>query len=549
MYTYSGSMASHTSFTLNMNEDVLFKHPSSVKGIPGMLYLTTLRVTWVASSSSQAAHNILLPWAQIKDDKYSKITDEKQRAMIRLVSVQGDTHVLSLTGAPVALRGELERAKVAVKRCRQGSGGGDKVKKTARVKSSSSSSSSSSSNSNSKAPQHMRTENERREQILSADTEMRALHQELVGGGVVGESEFWEARSKLLSDSEGKDMARRKGISSSLLCDVQHAEVSGNGARNFQLTPEAVVDIFLMYPHVLEEYNLKVPVEMSKDEFWVRYFQHEVFAKGTSRPQSSNSSIIKSQPGQLTYGEVSSTGVHQQNLSGRVSRDMDLTQTYGDYHATERPNPEDSSFKSTDTTAKYKRKGSLVLEQQRQDQQGSVSNSSTTLNSEGVWETNAHILNEENPDVDNIPLHLSRPKIRRLGNEHSVVTSSASFDHCYPSMPSPDDELDTHVHSRRSRYQASFPSTALAIKVLQKEQEKLHSFTDVARQATIQEGRGGSYQVGMTAQINTLVPHSAQTADQTVTSSIVSTIEHMQTTPELEHVSILRLFQNIFVMT
>lgn len=496
------SVTMATAFTLNMNEDVLFKHPSSMKSIPGTLYFTTLRITWIASSSAHATKNILLPWTQIQDDKYSKSTDEKQRCMIRLLPVSGAALVFTLTGAPVAnLRNELERAKHAVKRGRQGcSGTGDNqlVRNRPIVTKSDSSITSSQCGANSSIADdqqtaHIRTEAERREVLLSADSELRHLYTELVTGGVIDENEFWSSRSQLLSNSEGRDTASYKGISSSLLCDVQHAEVTTNGVRKFQLTPEAVMDIFQMYPHVLEEYTRKVPEQMSKDEFWVKYFQHQMYnskhVSSQSRPfqvlsgahpsTSSSSSSMKS----TSSGESSSRNT-QYIKSRQFSSEIDLTQTYGDYHSSERLDPEDTQFHPTLTSDKYKRKGNLVLEQQQQ-QQASFNYSSSkgheavaskrarVTNSVQEWETNEHILNKEKPEErDIIPLHLATKTIRQLCDDEAMPLSNSS--------ESTSTILQNHLFALQTQKERGreggnhlFPSAAHASAVLRREQGRV----------------------------------------------------------------------------
>mmetsp|Transcript_10126 Transcript_10126/g.18917 ORF Transcript_10126/g.18917 Transcript_10126/m.18917 type:complete len:625 (+) Transcript_10126:165-2039(+) len=517
-----------TSFTLNMNEDVLFKHPSSMKSLPGMLYLTTLRVTWIASSSSQSAKNLLLPWTQIQDDKYSKSTDEKQRCMIRLTSVHGDAHVFSLTGAPPSsLRDELERAKVAVKRGRQGG----EAKKPPVVKTTQGSKHSTSGTGTTQLPPPMLTTGERREQLLAADAELRRLHKELVGEGVIGEDEFWTTRSKLVSDSEGRDVATRKGMTSSLLSDVEHAEMAGKGSK-FQLTPEAVMDIFQMYPAVLEEYNAKVPLEMTKDEFWVKYFQHEVFTKSSRGSASRVKLPLETRAG---VSKSDAEAGQPRKVSDRVSSEMDLTLTFGDYHVAEKLDPEDSHFKSTNTAAKYKRKGSLVLEQQQQSHAGEGITStssggddlavSSARNRERSWETNAYILNEERPGIDDIPLHLNRKKRIRVedsAGEPRILLTEGDMK-CF-ALNHQENAASAGVSG--GRYQGVFPSSASAITLLKKEQEKLSKFTEVARQAADLEGGGSSLPVG------TLGGTGSTTAEQWNIG--VSSIEHMQTTPELE---------------
>ena len=475
-----------TSFTLNMNEDVIFKHPASMKAIPGTLYFTTLRVTWVATASAHAARNALLPWTQIRDDKYSKSTDEKQRCMIRFLSTSGDTFIFLLTGSPIScLRDELERAKLAVKRGRQGSSGKGDIP-TKKPVTAASTSHLGSNNSDQPPEKHIRTEAERRELLLSADSELRHLYTELVVGGVINSTEFWSTRSQLLSDHEGRDTASHRGMASSLLCDVQHAEVTTNGIRKFQLTPETVMDIFQMYPHVLQDYTAKVPEQMTRDEFWIKYFQHEMFNKRGSSQQrtlsvSSQNFLSAKRP--MASTNTSSRVCRQENLSRRVAGEMDLTQTYGDYHMPERLDPEDTEFRPTSTSEKYKRKGTLVLEEQVSFNHRSQSSIDSDISvgsgasqskrprvshRERHWET---ILNKENPDEDVIPLHLGGKKFGHTQQKKSSISDITQTMTAHNTVFVADPGLEKRSGS--GDYESLFPSVTQATVVLRREQGKL----------------------------------------------------------------------------
>jgi hypothetical protein len=562
-----------TSFTLNMNEDVLFKHPSSMKSIPGTLYLTTLRVTWIATAAPYSSKNILLPWTQIKDDKYSKSSDEKQRCMIRLLSVNGDALVFSLSGAPTPrLRDELERAKMAVKKGRQGSntsGNNPPQQTTPAAKQKKPAVASAVPPSAGLPSQEVRSEAERREALLSADAELRRLHAELVGGGVITAEEFWSARSQLLSDHEGRDTASRRGMTSSLLCDVQHAEVTGQGARRFQLTPEAVMDIFQMYPAVLEEYTTKVPEQMSRDEFWVRYFQHQAFNNSSRAPPSSlpRRHAMQSLPLSSSSSSSSSRAGNRRQqeeriLSGGVASDVDLTQTFGDYHAAERLDPEDSQFRPSAVCDKYKRKGRLVLEQQQQGSQLSSTSSSSSSSrssssrspavtskrarrgssssssSVSEWETNEHLLNHEDPAGEDIPLHL---------HPHPHPLASGERPPSLLQTPLPAAAAAACLSPPGGgvgRRQGVFPSPERASQVLRREQARLDSFTEVARRAAGQEGGRGSGSDSGRGSNNgsgggaVAVAASLGSGDSAgAGASPPPVLEHMQTAPELEQVS------------
>ena len=523
-----------TSFTLNMNEDVLFKHPCTMNSKPGTLYLTTLRVTWIASSKSNSEYNILLPWTQITDDKYSKITNDNQKCMIRLKSMNGDTYVFTLTGvSSPKLREELERAKVAVKRGRRGEG--PNLTKNEKVMNTADDPLLLGSNDN-------RSEGDRQESLLAADAELRHLYAELVNGGVISANEFWSSRSKMLSDYEGKYAATKKGMSSSLLSDVQHLEVSENGIPKIQLTPEAVVDIFQMYPHVLEEYNAKVPVEMSKDEFWVKYFQHEFFnRKYRSQDLTTTSAHL---PKGSTPALIERNG--REKLTNKVSDDFDLTQTYGDYHYAEKLDPEDAQFRPSAVSEKYKRKGILVMEQQYNPD----GNQAKRTKFKSDWDAGESILRKANDDEnDDIPLELGGLKMEHF-NEIKQRGKMKDF------FPEKNGSREEFYVSCIQNNHSPFPTNAHACDVLRQEQYKLYNVTEVARQAANMDSKGGSFQAAVSdAYASRSVGGGAIASEIERTRAMsVDATEVMQTTPELEQVTLafhivlsMRLISCVFV--
>ena len=310
----------------------------------------------------------------------------------------------------------------------------------------------------------------------------------------------------MLSDLEGRDVASHRGMTSSLLCDVHHAEVTEDGVRKFQLTPEAVADIFMMYPKVLEEYNAKVPVEMTKDEFWVRYFQHEVYVK--------NKEIVIGKESAKPSSSCSGTK-SMRSLSDRVSSEVDLSRTYGDYHVPERLDPEDKNFHPSSTTEKYVRKSSLVLEKQ-------FGKSNSHIARDEI--SGENLLRESNSD-DEIPLRFSSKKrgidIMMDVSEKTPIT------------------LQSYIkQARKCNICDLFPSPNEAIKCLKDEQDKLDSYTEIARGASYQEGRGSSYNANIVG--STYIGEKG--------SKVFSLgQESMQTTPEMEQVCVLQSFPCISI--
>eukprot|EP01042_Synura_sphagnicola_P002276 gene2276-2720_t len=161
-----------------------------------------------------------------------------------------------------------------------------------------------------------------------------------------------------------------------------------------------------MYPAVKRAYDDKVPVELSEQEFWTRYFQSEYFTRDKGKGVASslqaiansiqNENKIANNGSQMNNSIQKSAYDHDlykpsndifskyeggsDTFSGKRLKlgkdmghwDVDLTSTLGDYHAPEQVDPADRKYNSTATVArKYNRNSSLVLGTQL-DGNGSV---------------------------------------------------------------------------------------------------------------------------------------------------------------------------------
>ncbi|GLC48876.1 hypothetical protein PLESTB_000158100 [Pleodorina starrii] len=135
-----------------------------------------------------------------------------------------------------------------------------------------------------------------RQQMLARDADLRALWEELVGGGVLSEADFWGGVASRLAAAQpaawgtaagGGSPAgsgamaaggprRRVGLSNIL--QRLEAEVDGRHQRvlRVSLAPEQVAQIFAEQPAVLRAYREHVPHRMSEEDFWRRYVRHEM---------------------------------------------------------------------------------------------------------------------------------------------------------------------------------------------------------------------------------------------------------------------------------
>lgn len=104
---------------------------------------------------------------------------------------------------------------------------------------------------------------------LQEDPELHALHRELVGGGVVGEEEFWS-----LHERHSDTTVRRQVVGFSSLLDAGlEKEVDQRTRREkYILKPEIAQQILAERPSVRRAYIENVPEKMSEAQFWNKYF-------------------------------------------------------------------------------------------------------------------------------------------------------------------------------------------------------------------------------------------------------------------------------------
>ncbi|KIJ68000.1 hypothetical protein HYDPIDRAFT_107564 [Hydnomerulius pinastri MD-312] len=133
-----------------------------------------------------------------------------------------------------------------------------------------------------------------RKKVLLANSELLALHKELVMGGQITEAEFWEGREHLLL-AEAAAETQKRGRPGQLV-DPRPQTVEG-GEVKIVITPQLVHDIFEEFPVVAKAYNDNVPNKLSEAEFWKRYFQSKLFnAHRASIRSSATQHVVKEDP-------------------------------------------------------------------------------------------------------------------------------------------------------------------------------------------------------------------------------------------------------------
>lgn len=137
---------------------------------------------------------------------------------------------------------------------------------------------------------------EQKWKILSENSNLFQLYEELVATDIISSEEFWQsyATRKSLIPSNGtiKNGQEKIGVSSAFLADVKPQADGNNGKQyylsdsnlilasigiNYNITSEIVEAIFQTYPAVKRKHYECVPHKLTEQEFWQRFFQSHYF--------------------------------------------------------------------------------------------------------------------------------------------------------------------------------------------------------------------------------------------------------------------------------
>ncbi|KAI0093026.1 hypothetical protein BDY19DRAFT_882431 [Irpex rosettiformis] len=171
-----------------------------------------------------------------------------------------------------------------------------------------------------------------RKRVLLSTPDLATLHRELVVGGHISESEFWEGREHLLLAQAAAE--RQKRGKPGQLVDPRPQTVDGE--IKIVITPQLVHDIFDEYPVVAKAYNENVPKKLSEAEFWKRYFQSKLFnAHRASIRSAAAQHVVKDDPIFDKYLEKDDDELEPRRLRDEgVDMFIDLGATYEDHGET-----------------------------------------------------------------------------------------------------------------------------------------------------------------------------------------------------------------------
>jgi transcription initiation factor TFIIH subunit 1 len=114
--------------------------------------------------------------------------------------------------------------------------------------------------------------------LLKTNEDVRALHTQLVGGGIVTEEDFWSSQAALVSAATAKrGLGQRAGIANTLMGAVRGEQDGRSKKVNFNLSKQQVAQIFAERPAVRKAYLKHVLPNgnLTDLQFWTKYCRVE----------------------------------------------------------------------------------------------------------------------------------------------------------------------------------------------------------------------------------------------------------------------------------
>ncbi|KAI0694319.1 hypothetical protein BC835DRAFT_1274633 [Cytidiella melzeri] len=285
---------------------------ASYKKLPGLLELTSTHLQW--TQDGRRAPSVKIPYAEASSLFCSKEGAAQVRLKLALVADESG-HNFTFTAAQPAALTDREKFKAEltniISRNRSGvpataattpvtpspaqssTNGGPSRPAAHPTRPSLSRAASTASEARGTPINDPTSDFQLRKKVLLSTPELATLHRELVVGGHISETEFWEGREHLLLAQAAAD--RQKKGKPGQLVDPRPQTVDGE--IKIVITPQLVHDIFDEYPVVAKAYSENVPNKLSEAEFWKRYFQSKLFnAHRASIRSAATQHVVKDDP-------------------------------------------------------------------------------------------------------------------------------------------------------------------------------------------------------------------------------------------------------------
>lgn len=211
----------------------------------GTLYLMSERLAWMMKSKSDA-FNIVHKYGDIKTQKISP--EGKTKIQLQIVLHDGSStsfHFVNPEGQAVQVA-ERNNVKEML------------VQLLPRFK------------------RKVNKELEEKNRMLSENPGLLQLYKDLVITQIITTEEFWAQHAQKAVASTKGNVGQGVGVSGSFLGDIKPQADGANGLK-YNLTPDIIQSIFKTYPAVKKKHMENVPMKISEQEFWTKFFQSHYF--------------------------------------------------------------------------------------------------------------------------------------------------------------------------------------------------------------------------------------------------------------------------------